>query len=210
MTARVRQRIPLCGPNEKTFCQMEAARCWLRCKLLSSDVMYSQAPDPPDRSDGDLGPRRPCSDDAHARRQRPSPAGGRRGGQRRGGGRDRCDTKSSLTARPTASLLCRFPHASGSCLVLPGVHGREGLVARHGRQRRWLPGTDGGGAGGNATPRQPGLDRFGIAVNAEEITWWCLGSLVLLARNPSTCINLVGAVGLEPTNPSLVRRVLYH
>jgi hypothetical protein len=27
LTARVRQRIPLCGPNEKTFCQMEAARC---------------------------------------------------------------------------------------------------------------------------------------------------------------------------------------
>ena len=34
-----------------------------------------------------------------------------------------------------------------------------------------------------------------------------LGSLVLLARNPSTCTNLVGAVGLEPTNPSLVRCV---
>jgi hypothetical protein len=27
---------------------------------------------------------------------------------------------------------------------------------------------------------------------------------------PSSCGNLVGAVGFEPTNPSLVRRVLYH
>src|SRR5256884_8780664 len=72
--------------------------------------------------------------------------------------------------------------------------------------RGWLPGTDGGGAGGNATPRQPGLDRFGIAVNAEEITWWCLGSLVLLARNPSTCINLVRSsrLGMAWGNGALV------